>query len=572
MSDWTNEKPLQVLANLKKDGDYYKYKKDFLPSILGAIRQGAIWDYIKGEWTRMGPMDLSDVGYDAFLINGQIESMLRNVKHGENIRFRVINASASTYFYFNIGNLRSFTVVSKDGVDVQPVEVNELLIGVAETYDVIFDMPHHMKMFEAKATAQDITGSASLMFGMGDMEMVPMKMKPTPYGMGDMDHGGGHGGGHGDDDGPGDGDDDDGPGDGHDHMDMKRDVENEMEDELMMFGGDDDHQMPMPKTKRLNYKMLKSEAPTDFNKNLIRAQVIELELSGDMERYNWYINGKPFSEEKYINIRENEVITFKFINKTMMHHPIHLHGHFFRALFGQGKFAPLFHTIDVAPMQTVTIEFHANEPGIWFLHCHNLYHMKMGMARLVKYEGIEQTPELKEDEAKWGPQMTHDDDAFWRGETSLYSNTAKLELGMNAGRYQFDMELEVDEYDIDNFEAEAMFKRYLNRFLSVGAGAVVEDQKVYAALTAAYNLPGNIEMEGYIRHDGKAVVRLTKTLPITERINLDLTPEFSYKDDFKWSFDSELYYNYNERVSFGVNYRRDEDGDDSVGFGIKIRF
>ena len=168
--------------------------------------------------------------------------------------------------------------------------------------------------------------------------------------------------------------------------------------------------------------------------------------------------------------------------------------------------------------------------------------------------------------------MTHDDDAFWRGETSLYSNTAKLELGMNAGRYQFDMELEVDEYDIDNFEAEAMFKRYLNRFLSVGAGAVVEDQKVYAALTAAYNLPGNIEMEGYIRHDGKAVVRLTKTLPITERINLDLTPEFSYKDDFKWSFDSELYYNYNERVSFGVNYRRDEDGDDSVGFGIKIRF
>ncbi|MAF77630.1 MAG: copper oxidase, partial [Halobacteriovoraceae bacterium] len=189
MSDWTNEKPLQVLANLKKDGDYYKYKKDFLPSILGAIRHGAIWDYLKGEWTRMGPMDLSDVGYDAFLINGKINSMLKNVKHGEKIRFRIINASASTYFYFNIGNLRNFTVVSKDGVDVQPVKVNELLIGIAETYDVIFEMPHHMKMFEAKATAQDITGSASLMFGKGEMEHVPNKMKPSPYGMGDMDHG-----------------------------------------------------------------------------------------------------------------------------------------------------------------------------------------------------------------------------------------------------------------------------------------------------------------------------------------------------------------------------------------------
>ena len=109
--------------------------------------------------------------------------------------------------------------------------------------------------------------------------------------------------------------------------------------------------------------MLKSLEPTDFDKNLIRAQVVELELSGDMERYTWYINGRPFSEDKHILVRENEVITFKLINTTMMHHPMHLHGHFFRVDMGQGAYAPLFHTVDVPPMETVTMEFHANEPG-----------------------------------------------------------------------------------------------------------------------------------------------------------------------------------------------------------------
>ena len=581
MSDWTNDLPKAILYNLKKDGDYYGVKKDFVPTLWAAIKAGKLGAYLKGEWTRMGAMDLSDVGYDAFLINGKIKSMLKDIRHGEKVRFRIINASASTYFYFNIGKNRKFKVITKDGMPVQPVEVSELQVAIAETYDVIFEVPHMMKKFEVKATAQDITGSASLMFGMGGMEMVPMKMKPSPYGMdhGDMDHGDGHD----------DGDDDDGQGGGHGNHDGGMDHDNMGHDNInhgdmnhdmeKIEDAAGDHDMPMPpmgKTKRLSYEMLKSIESSKIDENLIRAKTIDLELSGDMERYAWHINGKPFSEDKYIEIRENEVITFRYINKTMMHHPMHLHGHFFRVLNGQGDYSPLMHTVDVAPMKTVTIEFHANEPGIWFLHCHNLYHMKMGMARLVKYEGFEQDEELKKDQEKWGYYMTKDDDAFWKSETSLYGNTVKLDVGVNAGRYEFEMKLEVDEYDVNNFEAEIMFKKYLDRFLSVGTGVVAEDQKIYAALTAAYNLPGNIEMQGYIRHDGKAVIKLSKSIPLTtisgRPLILDLEPEFGYKDEFDWSFDSDMSYQYSKRVSFGINYRRDEKGDNSVGFGIKIRF
>ena len=425
-----------------------------------------------------------------------------------------------------------------------------------------------MKTFEAKITAQDRTGSASLMFGMGDMEMAPVKIPQSTYEMdhGDMDHGGGHGD-HDDDDEPGGGDDDHGDHGDHGHMNHKMES---------MGGGHDMPMPPMGKTKQLKYKMLKSVDPTNLDDTLIRAQVIDLELSGDMERYTWHINGKPFSEDKYITIKENEVITFRYINKTMMHHPMHLHGHFFRVLNGQGNYAPLMHTVDVAPMKTVTIEFHANEPGIWFLHCHNLYHMKMGMSRLVKYEGLEQDEELKADQKKWGSMMTKDTSAFAKVETSLYSNMAKVDIGINAGRYDVEMELEVDEYDIDNFEAEVLFKRYLDRFLAVGAGAVVEDQKIYAALTAAYNLPGNIEMEGYVRHDGKAVIKLSKSVPITSiagrPLILKLGPKFDYKDRFDWDFKSEAEYKYSERVSFGLKHKIDKDGKSTTSFGIQVRF
>ena len=154
ISDWTNERPEEVLANLKKDGHFYVYKKDSLPSITDAMARGSLGDYLRSEWERMEPMDLSDVGYDAFLINGKIESALEGVGHGEKVRFRIINAGASTYFYFNIGQSRNFTVVSKDGVEVQPVLAQELLIGMGETYDIIFEMPHDMKTLEARATAQ----------------------------------------------------------------------------------------------------------------------------------------------------------------------------------------------------------------------------------------------------------------------------------------------------------------------------------------------------------------------------------------------------------------------------------
>ena len=76
LSDWSDENADQIIRNLRKDGDYYLYKKDAVRSYGGAVKAGALKTYLKNEWDRMGGMDLSDVGCDAFLINGKQNSQL----------------------------------------------------------------------------------------------------------------------------------------------------------------------------------------------------------------------------------------------------------------------------------------------------------------------------------------------------------------------------------------------------------------------------------------------------------------------------------------------------------------
>jgi len=141
------------------------------------------------------------------------------------------------------------------------------------------------------------------------------------------------------------------------------------------------------------YAKLRATRPTAFSKDK-PVREIRLTLDGDMERYVWFLNNKPLSESDSIRIHQGEVARFIMINRTMMHHPMHLHGHFFRVVNGQGEYAPLKHTVDVAPMSTTVIEFNANEFGDWFFHCHLLYHMKSGMARVVHYEGFTLDPQL----------------------------------------------------------------------------------------------------------------------------------------------------------------------------------
>ncbi|MCB9091224.1 MAG: multicopper oxidase domain-containing protein [Halobacteriovoraceae bacterium] len=538
LSDWIDEHPQDVLENLKMDGDYYAYKKKFFPSIWGAIKHGKVWDYIKSEWTKMGPMDLSDVGYDAFLVNGRRIQKYPEIKPGEKVRLRIIDAGASTFYYLNLGNFSNFKVIAKDGVEVAPVQVNEILMGMGETYDLTFKMPLNNAV-ELRATSQDITGYASVIFGADkNVEKVLSKLKPNPYGM-NHEHHSGH------------------------SMSQKMDHTNHSQ-----------HKMGnMPMVNRLKYSMLKSPQKTMFDPKLPRRDY-NLALNGDMERYYWTINGKSFSEDKYIMVRFGEVVRIHFTNETMMHHPMHLHGHFFRVLNGAGDFAPNFHTVDVSPMGTVTIEFHANSPGIWFLHCHNLYHMKMGMARYVKYEDFQRPEVLLKDEQNWANKMKKDSDAFLSADIGGYTNFFELQSKASMGRYQFDLNMEADEYNLEYLEGQAIIRRFSHRFLSYYAGSEYEDEELHAILGLSYMLKFRAEFSTHLRSDKSLIVDLMKEFPVAPKTMLEIEGRgvVSLEDtsETDWELHTSLLYQVGNRTRIGINYRKNENIGDSFAVGVKV--
>lgn len=112
-------------------------------------------------------------------------------------------------------------------------------------------------------------------------------------------------------------------------------------------------------------------------------RVLEMRLTGNMERYFWAINGNRFSEAQPIVLRLGERVRMRFINETMMSHPMHLHGLWMQPQVGNGARNPLLHVVNVKPNTTIDVDVEADAEGGWGFHCHMLYHMETGMMRAV---------------------------------------------------------------------------------------------------------------------------------------------------------------------------------------------
>lgn len=520
LSDWSDENPDQVLKNLRKDGDYYTYKKGTMRSWLGAIQAGGLGSFILNEWTRMGGMDFSDVGYDAFLINGKKDLQLAKTKPGEKIRLRIINSGASSYFNFSLGQA-PMNVISVDGVDIKPVLAKEILIGSAETYDILFQVPDN-KNYELRVTAQDGTGFASGWMG-GDAEKVYAPVKPKPDLYMAMDHGSMTGMA-------------DMPGMSMNHASKTEAPPMDHSGMSAMEGMADMPAMnhaahAQEKSKGLSVietltvDDLEAQASTEFPKNS-RIHEVKLVLDGDMNRYIWHINGKAMNEERTIEINEGDIVKFTFVNNSMMHHPMHLHGHFFRVLNKKGSSSPMKHTVDVPPFMTRVIEFRANEPGEWMLHCHNLYHMKTGMARVVKYSSF--TP--KKEIASLQKHDPHLHDHWYHyGTVEASSNHAQAYLRSSQTWSQFEARIETRNTDGKNFsfaepweiESDLLYRRWFGKYLSVVGGGLLFDKRLSGAVGVSYIFPLLVQSELLLDHRGQIRLDLQKRFQWTSTIFSD---------------------------------------------------
>lgn len=137
--------------------------------------------------------------------------------------------------------------------------------------------------------------------------------------------------------------------------------------------------------KFLSYDDLRARSPLYRDRPATRE--IELRLTGNMERYIWSINGKKLSEAEPIRLQYGERVRFKFVNETMMSHPMHLHGMWSILDTGKGKYDPVKHTVSIAPGTTVYTETEVDVTGQWAFHCHLSYHADAGMFRKVIIEG-----------------------------------------------------------------------------------------------------------------------------------------------------------------------------------------
>lgn len=566
LSDWTNEKPMNVLRNLKRGNEWYQVKKGTAVPLSRVIKEGALGAQFKFWRDRMEGADISDIYYPAFLTNGKKVAEYPKFKAGEKVRLRFINASASTYYWMDFGGGNPM-IVSSDGIDVEPVHKSRFLFGIAETYDVIVTIPEGT--LAITATTQDGSGNTSLHLGQGtlylaeridrpdkvemmkQMATMDMKMgapamvgnqkKKTPkalmqkYGM---------------------------------KMEMKKDSMSMSHNETSSkMKGHMNHDMSKMKkdssvfdysTRKtyFNYDFLKAKEKTTYNAD-VPVNDILLNLTGNMQRYVWSMNGVPLSETDNIKIKGGEVTRITLNNITMMHHPMHLHGHYFRVINENGERSPLKHTVNVPPMKKVVIEFYNEEVGDWIFHCHVLYHMMGGMARVFSYD-TPRDERMKEFSAQ---KLVDETDHYYSwGLARAGSNFNELFLTTSNIRNEFGLRAELD-YD-QNLEAEINYNRYLNDWVRIYVGVNTETEipnsydefNTVGLVGVKYFTPYRFNVDVSMDHQLRPRIRLDRELLIFPRIFLE--GEYEYRADFGWVNDLENNSSYEDETQWlvGVSY------------------
>jgi len=379
LSDHTRENPGAVLSNLKAMPGYYNKGKRTVGDFFRDIRLDglgrAMQDRLDWGDMRMDPTDLADVTGYRFLVNGRgpEDNWTGLFEPGERLRLRFINASAMSFFDVRLVDL-PMTVVAADGQYVAPVRVDEFRFGVGETLDVVV-RPTEERAFTLLAEPLDRSGyaRATLAPREGMSAEIPPLRPRVELSMADM--GAMHAGmGHGDHGAMDHGSMDHSAHGGMDHSAHGAAMPDAAPPERLVGW---EQAGTAPGLKALSYADLRSLAPNADTRE--PEHEILIRLTGIMERYIWTLNGRRFVEDEPIRVQYGQRVRLRFVNETMMAHPMHLHGMFMELENGQDGFLPRKHVVVVPPGREVSAVLTANEPGDWPFHCHLLYHMASGM-------------------------------------------------------------------------------------------------------------------------------------------------------------------------------------------------
>ena len=569
ISEWTNLNPDNIHRMLHAANDWFAIKKGATQSYAEAIRDGRFKTKLTNEWKRMLAMDVSDVYYDRILLNGANITDLKNIegkllKAGDKVRLRVSNGGASSYFWLRYagGNI---TVVASDGNDVEPVEVDRLIIAVSETYDLVITIPEDGKAFEFMATTEDRTRSASYFIGDGIKQPVGelprlkyfdgMKMMNDMMRMdGNLDDMG---------------------------MDMSL---NQMDMNAVMYPEVTSHRGhhgdgASGDIVTLNYAMLRSPLDTRLAADA-PVKEVKFTLTGNMNRYVWSMDDRVLSEADKIPVKKGEILRITLYNNSMMRHPMHLHGFDFRVLNQQGDNAPLKNIIDIMPMETDTIEFLADTEGDWFFHCHILYHMMAGMNRVLSVDDYK-NPYLPDKAKAYRMLQRESNMPHFMAQSDFASNGIDGEAMLMNARYSLGTEWRLGYNAMHGYEVETHFGRYIGkmqwlmpfvgfdwRYRRMGRdeheknlfGQVnKKDNRAALSLGVMYTLPMLVNLQAEVYHDG--IFRLSlmrEDIPVSRRLRAG----FMVNSDLEYM--AGLRYIITRNIGIRTHY------DSDMGFGVGL--
>ncbi|MDI1255974.1 MAG: multicopper oxidase domain-containing protein [Flavobacterium sp.] len=583
LSEWTDLKPENIHRMLHNATDWFAIKKGTTQSYAEAIRSRHFKTKVTNEWKRMNAMDVSDVYYEKFLINGKCESQLSQFKGGDKVRLRISNGGASSYFWLTYAGGK-ITVVANDGNDVAPIDVDRLIIAVSETYDIIVTIPADKTSYELLATPEDRTKSTSIYIGEGIKQLVSplpklkyfegMKMMNAMMKMnGDLD--------------------DMGMQMSYNQMDMNVVMYPEITgDEKKVSGKMDNMKMTendynsneLSDIVTLNYAMLKSPTKTNLPKNA-PVKELKFELSGNMNRYVWSLDNKVVSETDKILIKKGENVRITLYNGSMMRHPMHLHGHDFRVLNGQGDYAPLKNTIDIMPMETDTIEFNANVDGDWFFHCHILYHMMAGMGRVFTYENQATNPLIPNPKLAQRKLFADDRKFHFMAENDFATNGNDGHFMFANTRWSIGTEWRLGYNDMHGYETETHIGRFIGkmqwimpfigfdwRYRKMEEGEMERNlfnqtntkhnRSVFSA-GLEYTLPMLIKAQAELFTDGNFRLQFERMdIPVAKRLRMSLM----------WNTDKEYMVGLRYIIKRNLGLTTHYDSDMGFGLGINLNY
>lgn len=262
--------------------------------------------------------DTGDVSYPAHLVNGRLPTApdTFRVEPGRRVRIRLINAGADTAYRFAVGGHR-MSVTHSDGFPVVPVEVDALILGMGERFDVTVTVGDGVFALVAAPEGKDGPPARALLrSGAG--------AAPPPG-----------------------------------------DLPRELTGRLLAYTD-----------------LLAAEGAALGPAEPDRELDATLTMANGGRR--WMINDRTFEDSEPLVIARGERVRVRLANKSMMFHPMHLHGHTFALTRKDGR-GVRKDNLNVPPMSEPVIDFVADNPGRWVMHCHNIYHMELGMMTTFGY-------------------------------------------------------------------------------------------------------------------------------------------------------------------------------------------